>query len=37
MAKIISDLVSVGIGKETTRGTAVAATYWLPWVNLTFF
>lgn len=37
MSKIISDLVSIGVGKESSRGTAVAPTYWIPWVNLTFF
>ena len=36
MSKIISDLVSAGIGKESSRGTAVAPTYWIPWVNFGF-
>lgn len=30
MAKHIGRLVNLGIGKESSRGTAVAATYWLP-------
>jgi hypothetical protein len=29
MAKAIGRLVNLGIGKETTRGTVAAATYWL--------
>lgn len=29
--------VKVGLGKETTRGTAVAATYWLRWETFDFF
>lgn len=36
MTRITGDLVSVGIGKETTRGTAVAATYWLRRNDLSF-
>lgn len=35
MSKGIGRLISCGIGKETTRGTAVSATYWLPWSDLT--
>ncbi|MDP9469051.1 MAG: phage tail tube protein [Chloroflexota bacterium] len=30
MANIIGRLMSVGLGKETTRGTAVAPSYWIP-------
>lgn len=33
--KGIGRLVQVGIGKESLRGTAVAATYWNPWTDLT--
>jgi|ERR1051326_2618355 hypothetical protein len=32
--KGIGRLVQVGIGKESTRGTAVTATYWTPWNDL---
>lgn len=35
MSKFIGPQYSVGIGKEATRGTAVAATYWVPWTSLT--
>lgn len=35
MTKLIGRKFNVGIGKETTRGTAVAATYWLPHTELT--
>lgn len=34
MAKHIGRLYNIGIGKESTRGTAVAATYWLPKMEL---
>ena len=34
MTKLIGRLVSVGIGKETVRGTAVTPEYWLPWMEL---
>lgn len=34
-SKGIGRLVQVGIGKESTRGTAVTATYWNPWIDLT--
>lgn len=34
MTKLIGRLESVGIGKETTRGTAAAAGYWLQWLEL---
>lgn len=30
MSKIIGRLVNVGIGKETSRGTAAAIAYWIP-------
>ena len=30
MGKIIGRLTSVGLGKESTRGTAVAPTFWVP-------
>lgn len=30
MSKYIGRLIKLGIGKETVRGTAVAAAYWLP-------
>ncbi|HLH93545.1 MAG TPA: phage tail tube protein [Xanthobacteraceae bacterium] len=33
--KGIGRLVQVGLGKESVRGTAVAATYWTPWNDLT--
>lgn len=36
MAKLIGRKYSIGIGKESTRGTAVAATYWLPRMELSF-
>lgn len=35
MTKITGRQMSLGIGKETTRGTAVAPTYWIPWADLT--
>jgi tail tube protein len=35
MAKIIGRQFQVGIGKETTRGTIVAPTYWVPFNDLT--
>lgn len=34
MAKYSGDLVEIGIGRETTRGTAVAPTYGLKWSEL---
>lgn len=34
MAKFIGRKVNVGIGKETTRGTAVAPEFWLPKMEL---
>ena len=34
-AKIIGRLVQFGYAKEATRGTYVAATYWLPFMDLT--
>jgi hypothetical protein len=36
MTRISGDLVSIGIGKESTRGTAVAATYWIRRGDLVF-
>lgn len=33
-AKFIGPQFSIGIGKESSRGTAVAATQWLPWTSL---
>ena len=36
MAKFLGRRASVGIGKESSRGTAVAATYWVPWRELDF-
>ncbi len=35
MAKEIGRLTSVGIAKETVRGTAVVPTFWVPWAELT--
>jgi len=34
MAKIIGRLFNVGIAKESSRGTAVAPTYWMPKMSL---
>lgn len=34
MAKFTGRQLSIGIGKETTRGTAVAAQYWIPWSEI---
>lgn len=36
MSKFIGRRFNFGIGKETTRGTAVSAGYWLPRTELTF-
>src|SRR6185436_5493577 len=36
MTKFVNRLVEVGIGKESSKGTGVAATYWLPKTALTF-
>jgi hypothetical protein len=36
MAKIIGSLVHVGLGRETTRGNAVSAGYWIPKTDLSF-
>ncbi len=36
MPRIIGRLTKVGIGKETTRGTAVAPTFWVPVRDLGF-
>lgn len=35
MTKLIGRQVAVGIGREATRGTAVAPDYWLPWMEAT--
>lgn len=34
MAKTLGRKVSVGVGKEGTRGTYTAPTHWLPWTSL---
>lgn len=34
MTKQIGRLASFGIGRESTRGTSVAPTYWIPWMEL---
>jgi len=36
MAKKIGRLINLGIAKESTRGTPVAATHWLPKSNIAF-
>jgi len=36
MTRIIGRLTKLGIGRETTRGTAVAPTYWVPVLDLSF-
>lgn len=36
MTKIIGRLNSVGIGKETVRGTAVAPGIWVPWTDVEY-
>lgn len=33
MSKIIGRLSSIGIGKESSRGTSVAPTYWIPFLE----
>ena len=35
MSKFIGRLLNIGVGKESVRGTAVAATYWQPKMELT--
>ena len=35
MTKLIGRQIAVGIGKESTRGTAVAPDFWLSWMELT--
>jgi len=35
MSKFIGRKLNIGIGKESTRGTAVAATFWMPKMELT--
>lgn len=37
MSKYIGRLVNVGLARETTRGTPVAAAWWLPKSGVTFF
>jgi len=37
MSKYIGRLVNVGIAKEATRGTAVAAAFWVPKSSVAFF
>lgn len=37
MSKYIGRLVNVGLARETSRGTAVAASWWLPKANVAFF
>ncbi len=37
MTKYIGRLVNLGLAKETTRGTAVSAAFWVPKANITFF
>lgn len=34
MSKFIGRQASLGIGKESVRGTAVVPTYWVPWMEL---
>lgn len=34
MSRQIGRSASVGIGKESVRGTAVAPTYWVPWMDV---
>ncbi len=34
MSKIIGRQDSIGIGKESSRGSAIAASYWVPWMEL---
>jgi len=36
MSKKIGRLISLGLNKESSRGTAEAATYWLPKANISF-
>ena len=36
MAKIIGRLNNLGIGKESTRGTAVAPAIWMPQMELSY-
>lgn len=36
MTKFIGRLFNIGIGKETTRATGVASSYWLPTAEITF-
>lgn len=31
MTKVLGRKIGVGLGKESSRGTAVAASFWLPW------
>ena len=34
MARVIGRLTKIGLGRETTRGTAVAPLYWIPVLDL---
>lgn len=34
MTKILGRLESIGIAKEAVRGTALAAAYWVPWMDV---
>jgi hypothetical protein len=36
MVRIISRLTKLGLGRETTRGTGVAPTYWIPVLEMSF-
>lgn len=36
MSKLIGRKYNIGVGKESSRGTAVAPTYWLPKLDLSF-
>jgi len=36
MAKITGGRINLGVARETTRGTCVNPTYWIPWVNFGF-
>jgi hypothetical protein len=36
MSKFVGRNCGVGLGKESTRGTAVAPTQWIPWASLSF-
>jgi hypothetical protein len=36
MSRITGGRVNLGVARETTRGTCVNPTFWIPWVNFTF-